>query len=74
MKQQNPFAVASAIKNDAFNDVPNVWPEIRKKINRKIADKLLKELDCLPSPEGRVLTEIIYEMTESIQKFEKRGA
>ncbi|MCJ7843593.1 hypothetical protein MUB24_22515 [Lederbergia sp. NSJ-179] len=46
------------LKEEIENSTPDVWNEIEGKITQRIVTNLLKDLDGLPSPEGRLLGEI----------------
>lgn len=61
------------LKNEFKKDTPDVWPSIKKKISALIAASLLKELEGLPDPQGRMLMEIHMEAIKSIGK-ERIGA
>lgn len=46
------------LKKDWEQITPDVWDEIQAKIASRIADELLRDLEGLPSPEGRLFEEI----------------
>ena len=67
--EQNDWIIA--LKNELARNCPDVWGNIQKKIAHKIAAELLRELEGLPSPKGRLFGEI---KDTCLQNIRKRGA
>jgi hypothetical protein len=67
--EQQPFVFK--LKQGLTRNCPDVWEQIRKQIAHRIAAELLRELAGLPSPQGRLLSEI---REEAKQICLKQGA
>jgi hypothetical protein len=74
MKQERYTETVLAIKNEFCSSTPDVWKSIRKKVSVEVARNLLKELEGLPSCEGRVLIELKNEMMEKTHLLMRVGA
>lgn len=73
MNETNSVEVILKLKNEFIENTPDVWSDIKKKISESIAASLIKELEGLPDPQGRMLMEIHMEAIKSIGK-EQIGA
>lgn len=74
MKQEKYTETVLAIKDEFCSNTPDVWKSIRKRISEEVARNLLKELEGLPSCEGRVLNELKSEMVEKTHLLIRVGA
>jgi hypothetical protein len=54
------------LKNEFFQNTPEVWESIQKKIAEEMAADLLQQLDGLPSPKGKLLIEKRDELMERL--------
>ncbi len=54
LQNQLPFMLRSELERQC----PDTWDAIYHTLARRLADNLLQELDGLPSPEGRLFSEI----------------
>ncbi len=46
------------LKDEFIAATPDVWVPIKRQLAKQIAERLLCELDGLPSPQGRLLAEM----------------
>lgn len=74
MEQEKYLETALALKNELCSNTPDVWKSIKRKVAEEVAKELLKDLEGLPSCEGRILNQLKSEILEKTHIFMRMGA
>ncbi len=54
----DPQHIIFKLQDEYVQGTPDVWNRIQHQIAERVAAQLLQELDGIPSPQGRLFTEI----------------
>jgi hypothetical protein len=74
MEQEKYLETALALIKEFRSNTPDIWESIKRRVAEEVAKELLRDLEGLPSCEGRVLSQLKNEILEKTHISMRMGA